>query len=216
MVGGKSGPSAGARQRTMHFVTTATIMPLRECIQRELTKRQNFKSRFWTANALRQAVFPFLFSSPHPPFSFSSSRNVSLSLVPVARSKPVSGYCSHCFSPTILFSLSFSLPLFSFVFFLDFSCTRQSSQYTRAALFDAREYAKGGETEWFSVNGRNWVVSTCVFRPRVFGVWASVGGTIVEAVNRGVVFERGKRKGKRGKEKETVSLLNVAPVFIPL
>jgi len=28
------------------LVTTATIMPLRECIQRELTKRQNFKSRF--------------------------------------------------------------------------------------------------------------------------------------------------------------------------
>lgn len=29
------------------LVTTATIMPLCECIQRELTKRQNFKSRFW-------------------------------------------------------------------------------------------------------------------------------------------------------------------------
>lgn len=28
------------------LVTTTTIMPLCECIQRELTKRQNFKSRF--------------------------------------------------------------------------------------------------------------------------------------------------------------------------
>lgn len=48
------------------LVTTATIMPLCECIQRELTKRQNFKSRFWlkyiAGNRVPRFFIPLLLS----------------------------------------------------------------------------------------------------------------------------------------------------------
>lgn len=54
------------------LVTTATIMPLYECIQRELTKRQNFKSRFWlkyiAGNRVPVSLSPFFCNVlPIPP-----------------------------------------------------------------------------------------------------------------------------------------------------
>lgn len=83
-------------------------------------------------------------------------------------------------------------------------------------LFDVGGYAKGSETEWFSVNGRNWVVSACVSL-------ACVGclGICRRNDRRGgelwhCFLKEGRKKRKGEGKRNTVSLLDVAPVFIRL
>ena len=126
------------------LVTTTTIMPLRECIQRELTKRQNFKSQLLDCKCIAASRVPvslfflsFFLSFFLPSFlpSFILRLFQHSCFHGPAVSKP-RGLLSSVFFPHF-YSLSFFLLclsttfyLFSFYYFFFFLFSK-SAQHTR-------------------------------------------------------------------------------------